>query len=265
MLDGAPSEECIEIFVAANGCDDKTVEMARSASATATILDLQVGSKTKAINAAHRLSNTYPKIVLDADVECSFRSLSALAEALRQPGVMVAAPSIRVDLARGNRFIRAYYRAWLKQPFAKTGKGGSGCYGLSKAALDEIKEFPDIIGDDLWIHTRFPDVQRQYVHTDTSGKSVFSVVRPPRTVWNQVEVEVRRRLGNVEVQDNFPSPYLSAVKNEGGLKGALKSGASLQDLLVFLFVKLIVRFRTANALKSGGKIAWARDDSSRLE
>ena len=261
----APSPRAMEIIVAANGCTDRTVEIARKVAPTAIVLDIVQGSKTHAINVANETANVFPRIILDADVECSFHSLSALAEALRQPAVMVAAPAIKIDLSHGDRFIRAYYRAWMKQPFAKAGKGGAGCYGLSKEALETIGEFPDIIGDDIWIHTRFPDDRKRYVRKSTRGDAVYSVVRPPSTAWDQVRVEVRRMFGNAQVKRDHPSPYFGDANPTGGLRGLLVSGAAPLDLLVFSSVKFLVRCRIRIQAWRGNDQSWVRDQSSRQQ
>lgn len=261
----APSHEAIEIIVAANGCTDSTVEIARKVAPSATVLDIAQGSKTHAINVANGIAKTFPRIVLDADVECSFHSLSALAAALRQPEAMVAAPAIRIDLSHGNRFIKAYYRAWMKQPFAKAGKGGAGCYGLSQQALEAIGEFPAIIGDDIWIHTRFPDEQKRYIRENMRGEAVYSVVRPPGTAWDQVKVEIRRMFGNAQVKRDHPSPYFGDANPGGGLRGLLGSGAAPFDLLVFLLVKFLVRCGIRVQAWRGHENSWIRDQSSRKQ
>lgn len=262
-LADAPSHDSVEVIVAANGCTDRTVEVARECAPQALVLDLPEGSKTGAINAANNAASGFPRIYLDADIECDYGSLSAIAEALRAPGIMAAAPAIRLDLSHGNRLIKAYYRAWMKQPFAKAGKGGAGCYGLSQAGLESVGRFPDIIGDDIWIHTRFPDSAKRYVSRDAEGRPVYSVVRPPATAWGQVKVEVRRMFGNAEVRRRFPSPYFRAANKGGGLLGSLKSGASAFDLLVFYCVKLLVRLEMKRKTWAGSQSAWTRDLSSR--
>ncbi|MEE4207804.1 MAG: glycosyltransferase, partial [Parvularcula sp.] len=183
-LEDAPDPSDVEVIVAANGCTDRTVEIARSFPSV-TVLDLPVGSKTVAINAANDAASGFPRIYLDADIECEYRSLRALAQVLEQPGVMTAAPAIRLDLSHGNWLIRSYYAAWMKQPFAKAGRGGAGCYGLSRAALKAIGEFPPIIGDDIWIHSRFPEAQKRFVDRDAEGRPVYSIVRPPGSAWQQ--------------------------------------------------------------------------------
>ena len=262
-LSGALSAGSFEIIVAANGCIDRTVEVAREVAPHAKIIDLPVGSKTGAINAANREASFFPRIYLDADVECEYRSLVALAAELSKPGVMVAAPAIRLELGHCNWFVKSYYAAWMKQPYAKAGKGGAGCYGLSQDALAAVSEFPDIIGDDIWIHTRFPDQQKRLVTRDSDGSAVFSTVRPPATALQQVKVEARRMIGNADVKLNHPSPYFILANKDGGLLGSLRSGASPVDLMVFYAVKVLVRIELRLSTLRGSASNWTRDLSSR--
>lgn len=260
---GAPDDARPEVIVAANGCSDKTVAIARSAAPDALVLDLPVGSKTAAINAANRTATHFPRIFLDADVECSYHSLAALAEALHEPGIMTAAPSIRLDLSRCNAMMQAYYRAWLRQPYAKAGKGGAGCYGLSRDALANVGEFPPIIGDDIWIHTRFPDEAKRYISHDNKGRPVFSVVHPPRTVREQLRVEARRQNGNAEVRRLHPSPYLANSNQGGGWRAALRSGTRPSDLAAFFAIKFAARTFARWHRIRGSAPVWFRDESTR--
>ena len=263
MRRDAPAQHGMQIIVAANGCSDRTVQIARACAPDAIVLDLPVGSKTAAINAANRVASHFPRIYVDADVECGYVALEAIAAALRQPEVMTAAPAIRMDLTRCNWLMRAYYRAWSRQPYARAGKGGAGCYGLSDAALSAVGEFPPIIGDDIWIHTRFPDDQKRYLAQDDAGRPVFSIVYPPRTAREQIRVEARRQNGNAEVRRLYPSPYFANASNGGGLSAALKSGTRPTDLIVFFGIKLAARLLAAWNRKNGQGAAWARDLSTR--
>ncbi len=262
-LAGAPDTGSFDIIVAANGCDDRTVDIAKAAAPHATVLDIQAGSKTAAINAANAEAKHFPRIYLDADVECDYRSLAAIAAAMTEDGVMAAAPAIRLELGHCNWFVRSYYSAWMQQPFAKAGKGGSGCYALSEPALSIVGEFPDIIGDDIWIHTRFPDDQKRLVESDIDGNPVFSTVRPPATARQQVKVEARRMIGNADVKRDHPSPYLALASKGGGFLGSLRSGTSPVDLFVFYCVKALVRIEVRRSQWRGKASTWTRDMSSR--
>ncbi|AWW72902.1 glycosyl transferase family 2 [Erythrobacter sp. KY5] len=253
----------MEVIVAANGCTDGTVAIAKASAPSAQVLALPEGSKTGAINAALRIASHAPVIILDADVECNHTSLAALADALHAPGVMTAAPAIRLNLDRCNWFVKAYYRAWAQQPYAKAGKGGAGCYGLSRAAIDQIGEFPPIIGDDIWIHTRFADDTKRMITQTPLGDPVFSIVRPPRTASQQIKVEARRQIGNSEVRQNHPSSFMTSLAGQQGLSVALRSGASPIDLAVFYSMKVLARLQARLDAWRGRGASWTRDLTSR--
>jgi hypothetical protein len=159
--------------------------------------------------------------------------------------------------------MQAYYRTWARQPYAKAGKGGAGCYGLSEAALAKVREFPPIIGDDIWIHTRFPDDEKRYLAADNEGRPVFSVVYPPRTAREQIKVEARRQNGNAEVRRLYPSPYFANASNGGGLRAALRSGTGPVDIAIFFSIKLAARLLARWNRQRGQGKTWARDLSTR--
>ena len=263
MRRDAPDDHAMQIIVAANGCTDATVALARAAAPEAIVLDIPEGSKTLAMNIAHKSALNFPRIYLDADVQCSYRSLLAVAKVLTEPGVMAASPSLRLDLSRSNASMKSYYRVWLTQPYVKRAMVGSGCYGLSAAAHARIGDFPRITGDDIWVHSRFPEHERRNVAQDEHGEDVFVLVSPPRRAIDQIRVETRRRLGNLEVMRDHPSPHYHGSNKAGDLRGALREGASLADVAIYLAIKLSVRLRIAWVRPRRSKIVWERDLAAR--
>lgn len=263
LLADAPETGQAQIIVAANGCTDRTVEIARETAPQALVLDLPQGSKTKAMNAAHVKARHFPRIYLDADVRCSYATLSALAEMLRQPGVMAASPQLQMDLSRSNALIKAYYRVWLTQPYVKRDMVGSGCFGLSQAGYEAIGDFPPITGDDIWVHSRFREGERRNISTDEDGNPTFFTVSPPRRAIDQIRVETRRRLGNEEVLRIYPSPHFSGSNQAGDLRAALDEGASVFDVAVYLTIKVIARLRARWTKQRSGAIEWERDLAAR--
>lgn len=263
LLADAPAGHQTEVIVVANGCTDNTVEVARQAAPQAIVLDLEQGSKSLALNAGHERASHYPRVFLDADIRCDYASLAALAEALRQPGAMAASPALRMDLSRSSGAIRSYYKVWMTQPYVTRNMVGSGCYGLSQAAHERIGPFPPITGDDIWVHSRFPEEERTSVREDADGKPVFFTVSPPLTARDQVRVETRRRLGNEEMKRLYPSPHYSGSNNAGDLRLALDGGASLFDVATYLAIKLVARIRMIFMARPDGQIVWERDTAAR--
>lgn len=263
VLQDAPNQGRAQIIVAANGCNDKTVQIATEMAPEALVLDLPEGSKTKAMNAAHAEALYFPRIYLDADVRCSYGSLAALAEELRKPGVMAASPQIRMDLSRSNALVKAYYRVWITQPYVTRAMVGSGCFGLSQAGYEQIGDFPPITGDDIWVHSRFREEDRRNIGVDEQGEQVFFTVSPPRRAIDQIRVETRRRLGNEEVLRQYPSPHYAGSNQAGDLRMALHDGASVADIAIYLGIKVIARLRGRWTKWRGRKIVWERDIAAR--
>jgi hypothetical protein len=263
VLADATEGQRMQILVAANGCTDKTADIARTFASSIEVIELTRGSKAAAMNAANQSGRHFPRIYLDADVECSFTTLAALVEALRDETAMIAAPGIRIDLTRANAFVRAYYRVWLRQPFAREGKGGAGCYAISQAAADQIGAFPDIIADDLWIQSRFPDAQRRVVRQDDNGNPVFTTIHPPRTALDQIRVEARRQIGNRELRRSHPSPHPVASGGKSGIIAALRGGSGLTSVAIFFAIKLAARLLAKWQTMRGRSGVWTRDVSSR--
>lgn len=259
ILAEAPEGHLMQIIVAANGCRDKTVEIAHAAAPGAIILDIPEGSKTLAMNTAHQSAKHFPRIYLDADVQCGYHSLLAVAKVLTEDGVMAASPALRLDLSRSNALMQAYYKVWLTQPYVKRAMVGSGCFGLSQAAYESIGDFPPITGDDIWVHSRFAEHERRSIDTDADGRPVFILVSPPRRAIDQIRVETRRRLGNIEVMRDYPSPHFHGSNRTGDLGTALKEGATLIDVAIYLAIKLIVRLRIAWINPRSKEIVWERD------
>jgi glycosyltransferase involved in cell wall biosynthesis len=264
ILQDAPADHRMEIIVAANGCSDRTVEIAREVAPQAIVLDIAEGSKTIAMNTANKLAKHFPRIYLDADVQCGYWSLLALAKALGEPGVMAASPALRLDLSRSNALMKAYYRVWMTQPYVKRAMVGSGCFGISSEAYERIGDFPEITADDFWVHSRFAEPERRSIARDENDREVFFVVSPPRRAIDQIRVETRRCLGNLEVLRDYPSPYHQRLNRALNLVDALKDGASLADIAVYLTIKMIVRLRAAWIKRKSDEIVWERDLLARM-
>lgn len=260
----APPDVLPEVIVVANGCSDRTVEVARAAAPAAVVLNLAAGSKAAALNAGNKAATLTPRLFLDADIACDYRALAATAEVLLDPKVKAASPALRVDVDRCSAFVRAYYRVWTKQPYITDRLVGSGVYGLSREGLDAIGEFPPIFGDDIWIKTRFSREERRNVATDQEGLPVHFTVLPPRTLWSLLKVEARRRIGDGEVRQMFPTTQGSGrTTSTGSLTASLRKGASVFDLGIYLGVKTLARAMYSwHKLRGRGSV-WTRDLSAR--
>ncbi|WP_271079213.1 glycosyltransferase [Aurantiacibacter sp. MUD61] len=263
IINGVAAQDLPEIIVAANGCTDRTVEIARETAPSATVLDLPAGSKVIAMNAANTHATVTPRFFLDADVQCDYRSLLATAKVLREPGVMAASPRLKMDLRGCDRRVRAYYRVWRTQPYVQDRLVGSGLFGLSAEGLERIGTIPPTFADDTWVRTRFSYDERRNVAQDENGAEAYFIVTPPRTAADLVRIEARRRIGSEQVRVLYPSPHNGRINRPRDLRAALADGASIFDVVIYLGLKAAVLTRYRWNKLRGKSPQWVRDTKAR--
>ena len=257
----APQDALPEVIVAANGCTDDTVAIARDAAPLARVLDLPVGSKVIAMNEANALASATPRFFLDADVQCDYASLAATADVLRQPGVMAASPALRMDLSRCDRWVKAYYRVWLTQPYVTDRLVGSGLFGLSREAVERVMPLPEVIADDLYVKESFAPEERRNISKDCNGESCFFVVYPPRTAFDQIRIEERRLRGNIQLARR----EASGNKNRTRMRFRFRNTEELKllDIAAYVIIKSAVRILYRINKLRGLSDEWTRDEGAR--
>lgn len=261
FLAEAPSNAVPDVLVIANGCTDDTAVEARRASPDAKVIELTIGSKSLAINTGLRQTRAYPVIILDGDIVISFNALQALAQALREPGVMAASPGARLVLDGSDKWVTAFYRAWIAHDYLQSGVGGSGVYGLSEIGARQLGELPPIIADDTYVRRTFPLSQQRRVQEDAAGRPVFSVVRAPQRIANLLNCEARWHSGNVQLRTIAGD----RPKATGGEKARPKrlGKAKRTDVAVYYTVKLLGRGLYLYNKLRGRARHWHRDSSRR--
>lgn len=259
----APDDARPEVIVAANGCKDRTVEIARRLAPDATVLDLPPGSKVIAMNEANKIATVTPRFFLDADIQCSYRSLAATADVLREPGVMAASPALRMDLSACDGWVRAFYRVWQALPYVTDRLVGSGIFGLSDKGLEVIGVIPPTFADDTWVRTRFSYDQRRNVSVDRNGEPVWFTVSPPRTLADLIKIEARRRIGSEEVINRYPSPHNERINRASNLGDARSAGASVIDIAIYVGIKAVALAKYRWNRMRGKTPVWVRDEGAR--
>ncbi|GAB47023.1 glycosyltransferase [Mobilicoccus pelagius] len=245
----------LEVVVAANGCHDRTVEIAREYDVE--VLDIPTGSKSLALNAGDAAATALPRIYLDADIVLSNEAIPALVEALSGPEPLVAAPHVQFDLRGASWPVRAYYRVFREIPYVTDGLVGLGVYAVSAAGRARFDRFPDVHADDLFIQRLFAPHER----LTTAG--TFTVTTP-RTLRSLIDVRVRVARGNTTLADTDADRFAATTGSTGRalLDLLRRRPTELPSVLVFLAVTLTARRRAARPAREAA--AWERDESSRL-
>ncbi len=231
----------VEIVVAANGCTDRTVEIARGFEARArargwrlVVLDIAEGSKPNALDEGDRAATGDMRVYLDADIVCSARLLSNLRDALDQSEPVYASGELVVAPAQ-SWVTRHFADLWRRLPFVTTDVPGAGLYAVNAAGRARWDTFPRIIADDGYVRLLFRPEERVKV------QGTF--------LWPMVEgfsklVRVRRRqdAGVQELAETFPH----LLANEG--KRPLRPMDHLRlffaaptSYLVYVTVRLAIR------------------------
>lgn len=266
LLQGTTDEDrrnC-EIIVSCNGCKDRTAEIARSFGPPVKVVETDIGSKTVALNNGDAAATMFPRIYLDADILMNFESVKAVVRALSEPGVLAAAPRMRVDLTGRPWAIRAFYKVWLRTPYHLKGMIGSGVYALSQEGRNRFKEFPRIIADDGYVYALFGPDERKTVE-----EASFTIVAP-KDLASLLRIKTRATLGMKELKQRFPD----VVERQATLQNRSKSRYDYMKLLaqphlwpelgVYSMVKAIASLRAKQQLKTLSGYKWERDESSRV-
>lgn len=251
----------IEVIVAANGCTDATVSVARSFARLPhlMVLDIPQPSKSGALNAGDDAAHAFPRIYLDADITLAPGALADLISVLDVPQPRIASPRIRFDLTASSPAVRRFFAVFTELPYVRTGLVGLGVYGMSEAGRARFERFPDITADDLFAQRIFQPSERVIVDSEF-------VVTAPRDLANLMKVRTRVARGNTELRGvadrpdeaDFDSSTRATV---AALLGLVRERPTrLPAAATYLGVTLGARWR---ARRTAASKTWDRDTSTR--
>jgi len=204
LLASDPTGAAVEVVVMANGCTDRTVEVAYSFKGRfadkgwpLTVLDLEKGGKMGALNAGDQIARHGARIYVDADVVVTSPLMAQLAAVLDVPEPRYASgnPVVR---ASGSAFTRLYARFWASLPFCTHGVPGFGVFAVNAAARGRWKAFPDIISDDTFVRLSFTPQERYRVAASYDWPMIEGV-------GPLIRVRRRQDIGVAEVKEHFPA------------------------------------------------------------
>lgn len=260
LADAAPGE--LEVTVVANGCTDRTAEVA-AARPGVRVVEIPEANKSRALNAGDRATTTFPRVYLDADLEASADMVRELCRRLRQgpdggsPPLAVA-PRRAVD-TRGRPWpVRAYYAVNSRLPTFEGSLFGRGMFVLSAQGRARFGDFPDVVSDDMFVDAQFARGEKRQVDT-----VVMVVPAPLRTR------DLTRRLVRVWAG----ARELRGAAGAGDVTGQVRDSdrwAWLRDVVVpeprllpagVVYVLLTLGAGALARVRAGQ--VWERDESTR--
>ncbi len=252
--DSSPGSGALDITVVANGCRDRTAQVARSRDRV-RVIDLPASGKTGALNAGDAVAVGFPRLYLDADINLSAADVALLAGALRG-AVLASAPRRVLNTAGCPWPVRCYFAVSARLPVFVDSLFGRGAVMLSEQARSRFERFPSLIADDLFLDALFEADEKREV------PSVVSVVSTPRTTPALVQRLIRVRAGNSELRSSQgaktggvrPSDRWAWLRVVG--QNPYLAPASLVYIALTGYAEVRSRL-------TSGNVAWGQDESTR--
>jgi glycosyl transferase family 2 len=258
LRDGSGGLGEVEVIVACNGCTDDTAAVAREHGAR--VIETPVASKIAALNAGDGVATAFPRVYVDADVTLTGRAVADLVRALASPaGPLCAAPPMSVELAGRPWAVRGFYDVWCRIPYLHDAHVGSGVFGLSEAGRGRFAEFPEVIGDDLFVRNLFGRAERRVVATEPF------VIQAPRTLQALIGRRVRIHAGNIEQASR---PELAALpgareRSSPWWRAVVSRPWLAPKAVPYAAVNALAKLRARRLMRSSAEVSWARDETTR--
>ena len=250
----------IEVIVSANGCTDRTVDVATRPGVT-VVVSPEAG-KAAALNAGDRVATRFPRIYIDADIVVPPGGLAAVIGRFREfPAPLAVVPRRRVNTAGRPWSVRAYLSINEKLPAFRNGLFGRGMIALSEEGRSRFDAFPAMIADDLFIDSRFSDAEK------AEAGDVEVVVQAPFTTRDLVRRLVRVRRGNAQLRAAAAAGLVDATVRPADRwawlrEVVLTNPRLIPAVLPYVSITLIAGLL---ARRRGTAGHWGRDESTRGE
>jgi hypothetical protein len=180
-----------------NGCTDDSLSILRCLTAedqNVCVIELAIQSKTLAMQAGDEvMGQLFPRFYIDADVHLQPGDLERLFAVLDSNSADLVGPGIDFDCSRATRVSASIARCWLALPQAKE-MAILGVIGVSQAGRACWKDWPDILGDDIFVRAVVPLTRSCRVSktkaTSPAPKNFFAWIRT-RKRWLAGERQLR--------------------------------------------------------------------------
>ena len=247
-----------EIVVVANGCSDRTAEVARERGVV--VVDREQPGKSAALNAGDAVAVGYPRVYLDADIIVPPGGIhSVLAVFERTPQAAAVVPRRRVETAGRAWPVRAYYAVNVRLPAFQHGLFGRGMITVSAAGRARFAEFPALIADDLFLDAQFTDAEK------AEASDVEVVVDAPFTTKELLRRLVRVRRGNAQMRAAAAAGEVAADVRPSQRWAWLAATAGHPRLwpaaVVYVVITAVAGRRARRPAE--GAAAWGQDMSTR--
>lgn len=250
-------QDLLKVIVVCNGCIDNTANVVKKLSSKITCLETEISSKTYALNLGDKISNSFPRLYLDADISLSPDAIMAMHATLKNNWLATSVEP-RMDTSQSSWFVKAFYDIWLMLPYCKSGMIGSGVYALSEEGRARFDQFPDIISDDGYVRCLFKEEER------TMTKEHYAIVKAPKDLVSLIKIKTRSRLGRYQLHDNFPHLLPNEEKNyQAAFRSFLFDFKLWPKVFVYLTINFISRIRARRQYLTK-QLKWERDDSNRI-
>jgi glycosyltransferase involved in cell wall biosynthesis len=174
-----------EIVYVCNGCTDSSAAMIRNiAGSRVRLIETRRPGKTAALNLGDRATSLFPRFYIDADVVVEPGCLAKLADILARGEADLVSPALDFEDFGSTRIARAIGRIWLSLPHGAEATF-QAVIGLSQHARSRWGEFPDILGDDVFIQANVAPLPRRLV-TELRAVTPF-----PRSFLSWIMVRAR--------------------------------------------------------------------------
>lgn len=244
--------DALEIIVSANGCTDRTAELATDLGAV--VIDRPEAGKAAALNAGEAVASSFPRIYLDADIVAPPHAVAALVQRLAAGDVHAVVPRRRMDTTGRPWPVVSYFAINERLPAFRSGLFGRGMIALSERGRARFDEFPDLVADDLFLDSQFTADEKAEV------AEVEIVVQAPYTTRALVRRLIRVRRGNAQMRtvlgdDVRPSDRWAWLRDV-----VVPEPRLLLAVVPYVLITLFAGLRSRRAQPQD----WGRDDSTRV-
>lgn len=243
------------VIVIANGCSDATAARARAVMPQAEVIETDRCGKCHALNLGFEAScKSAPIICLDADLDVTSESLTALLAPLEHGNARASCGKMEVVTSESSAAVRTFYQGWRSNPYFSQGKFG-GLFALSPAGAARVFPLPEVIADDEYIRRSFRQEETAF-----AAECSFQA-RAPSNLPDLIRVRRRSIRGARQVTRlGQPSPERRSTKEM--LHRALVSRPDTLPIAFFLLVMTWVRVCLMLEGQNSCHL-WERDHSSR--